>query len=108
MEMARYSQGGAVNVNHLLLRVSLDISMADPPRRLQYMKGVWIVYVILCPPRFRSTIGVGVGRQRPCKTCFSLRELDHQGAVFNVLVFLAVTMITILCGVENPNSAQED
>ena len=27
-------------------------------------------------------IGIGVGWQRRCKTCLSLRELDNQGAVF--------------------------
>ena len=38
-------------------------------------------------------IGVGVGWQRRCKKCQSLRELDHQGAVF--ICFLAITMMVI-------------
>ena len=33
---------------------------------------------------------VGVGWQRHCKTCRSLRELDNQGTVFCLFVFLAV------------------
>ena len=39
-------------------------------------------------------IGVGVGWQRRCKTCLSLRELDNQGTVFFVF-FFAVTMMVI-------------
>ena len=39
-------------------------------------------------------IGVGVGWQRRCKTCRSLRELDNQGAVFVVVVF-CVNMVVI-------------
>ena len=36
-------------------------------------------------------IGAGVGWQRRCKTCQSLRELDNHGAVF----FVAVTMMVV-------------
>ena len=51
-------------------------------------------------------IGVGIGWQRRCKTCQSLRELDNQGTVVAVFCFcFAVTMMVIeldqLCGVEN-------
>ena len=38
--------------------------------------------------------GVGVGWQRRCKTCQSLRVLDDQGTVC-VCVFFAVTMMVI-------------
>ena len=39
----------------------------------------------------RMYIGAGVGWQRRCKTCQSLRELDNHGAVF----FVAVTMMVV-------------
>ena len=38
----------------------------------------------------------GVGWQRRCKTCQSLRKLDNQGTIlFLFLFFFAVTMIVI-------------
>ena len=41
-------------------------------------------------------IGVGVGRQRRCKTCHSRRELDNQGAVlFLSLLFWGFAMMVI-------------
>ena len=53
-------------------------------------------------------IGVGVGRQRRCKACQTLRERDNQGTVF-VVVFVFVwwspgwlSSKIILCRVENP------
>ena len=46
---------------------------------------------------------VGVGWQRRCKIRLSLRELDSQGTVFLLIVFLAVTTAggqfrSLLCG----------
>ena len=38
-------------------------------------------------------IGVGVGWQRRCRTCQSLRELDNHGGVF--FLFLAVTTMVV-------------
>ena len=47
-------------------------------------------------------VGVGVGWQRRCKTCQSVRELDNRGTVFVFIVFvsccfvfMAVTMMVI-------------
>ena len=69
------------------------------------------------PVKHYMYIGVGVGWQRYCKTCQSLRGQDNQVTVFFGGV-LAVTMMMmmvielssqiILCGVENHNSAQEE
>ena len=36
----------------------------------------------ITPPLPCLYIAFGVGRQQRCNTCQSLRELDHQGAVF--------------------------
>ena len=61
------------------------------------MRGSMVLRLRTCmayvnsPPRSSLYIGwVGVHWQRHCKTCRSLRELDNQGTVFFVFVFLAV------------------
>ena len=51
-----------------------------------------VVFSTLVPPP-PPYIGVGVGWQRRCKTCQSLRELDNQGTVS--FLFLAVTGMVI-------------
>ena len=41
----------------------------------------------------RIFVGIGVGWQRRCKTCQSLRELDTQGTVFFFLLFVFPMMV---------------
>ena len=55
-------------------------------------------------------VGVGVGWQRRCKTCNSLRELDNQGAYSLLLGGERSPQLTVeldrWCGVESLSSAQ--
>ena len=43
-------------------------------------------------------IGVGVGWQRRCKTCQSLRELDNQGTLFLPVTMMAIELDHIVRG----------
>ena len=60
-------------------------------RLLRFTALLFTVFNFCTPLPFYS--GVGVGWQRRCKICQSLRELNNQGAFF--LFFLAITMMGI-------------
>ena len=63
--------------------------MSTPPP-IEYVQ--WLDSVGTDAVKHYMYIGVGVGWQRCCRTCQSLRELDSPGTVF---FFLAVTMVVI-------------
>ena len=72
-------------------RVNIPFGPSHPLEYAPPPSGIYIIVGLGCTDAVQHFmyIGVGVGWQRRCKTCQSLRELDNQGTVF----FLAVTVM---------------